>query len=320
MSYFKINIKDIKEAINEYKRSRKYIEEIINDTYLSLKNVDSGWNDDDAYSFIDTIKKDKLKINEYFSELDINYNNINKFIEKLEKICNKYNYNRTTNFLKFNNEKIGSIKNKISNAIEYLANAKRYLNYCNFDYDFEALSYVRKLENSITNKISELKSLLSYFANIDKEIINTINEYQNNLSKIKGIKLDLNLLEYNWKTTNFSINKTDMDMQKDLSAKSIKIDDFSNDIETDFTIDAKNSSDIKVTNMIVDEKVDYNVNYNNSKNTYISDMEKSEYNFNVNSVNNVKNVEIRDFTNDLESLVVQNYGNVKNSDGGIDEI
>lgn len=320
MSYFKINIKDIKESLNDYKYSRKYIDEILNDTYLSLKNVDSGWNDGDSYSFIDTIKTDKFKINEYFSKLDVNYKYISSFVEKIEKICNKYNYNRSTSSLKFNDQKIELIKNKINNAIEYLSNAKRYLIYCDFDYDFEALSYVRKLEKSITNKKNELSTLLSSFSNIEKEVVNTLNEYQSYFSKNKGMELNLNLMKYNWKTTNFSIKKTDIDMPKNLSAKSIKINDFSNNIETDFTTDTKETSDIKVTNMIVDEKVDYNVNYNNSKNTEIGDIEKSKYNFNVNNVNNVKNVEIRDFTNDYDSLTIKNYDNIKNSDGGKDEI
>ena len=70
MSYFKLDIPKLDDAISSYKFNKKNYLEDVNIVYSNLGYTESAWNDPNAYTFIERIKSDKYKLNNYFNYLD----------------------------------------------------------------------------------------------------------------------------------------------------------------------------------------------------------------------------------------------------------
>ena len=92
MIYFKLDIPRINKNLDDYVNNKKEFMDSMNLIYGMLYNVDGVWNDNNTENFLQKIKEDKNKIDDYFYNLDKIYKEIGIFKNNIDTICRNSNY------------------------------------------------------------------------------------------------------------------------------------------------------------------------------------------------------------------------------------
>ena len=206
MTYFKLDIPKVNESISRYKEIKSNCLEDIDLVYRGLGYTESGWNDPNAYTFIEKTKRDKYKIKEYFSYLDNLYNEINQFKTNIDDICNKQGYRRNTLTLKFDDSDIDMCKKYLDNAIILLNNSLNKINISDFKLDFEYLNLVYNLRSEIKNIRKSISNLLDDVSTFTNSINHEINNSKFRLKRIANFDFNLKTTDYRWKVANLDVN------------------------------------------------------------------------------------------------------------------
>lgn len=204
MSYFKLNISNLENSINQSKNSIKLLEEDINTTYNNLSNVDSAWNDVNGQSFKEVIKKDKYETNEYLDNLKELLYVLEEFKNNLLRICLKVSENDKVS-LYFNNDILNKIETKINNIFTNLTNINKYLNI------LENTDFSRKIIYNLKNEIKQIKAdCLIIHENIKTFSLSVEKELDNTKEKIKKVSqkciYNVEILQFNWQVEDITIN------------------------------------------------------------------------------------------------------------------
>ncbi len=206
MTYFKLDIPKVNESISRYKEIKSNCLEDIDLVYRGLGYTESGWNDPNAYTFIEKTKRDKYKIKEYFSYLDNLYNEINQFKTNIDDICNKQGYKRNTLTLKFDDSDIDMCKKYLDNAIILLNNSLNKINISDFKLDFEYLNLVYNLRSEIKSINKSVTDLLDNISSFTNSINNEIYNSKYRLKRIANFDFNLKTSDYKWKVADIDTN------------------------------------------------------------------------------------------------------------------
>ena len=163
MTYFKLSIPKLNDAISSYKNAKKECLDDIGMAYKCLAYTGSAWDDSNALYFIEKNKKDKYKITEQFEYLDNLYNEINQFKKNIDNICHKYGYKNNSVSLKFDDSDINLCKKYLNNAISYLNICLNNINISDFESDFKYLNLVYTLRTEIKNIKASINNLISAY-------------------------------------------------------------------------------------------------------------------------------------------------------------
>ena len=199
MIYFNINFNDLNSSIISYKKNKNMFIEDIKNIYSSLNNVDSGWNDSNSSSYIESLKVDKFKINNYFEELDKLYDQIENFKNNIQNISSKYFCKCNFQKIKYDDNKIDLCIDKLNQIYGYIANAQNYINRCSFDSDFKARYQFNVLKSSVNNMKKDSNDIINKLNSLKKSVNNLVYDNKISIKKVSDIELDIKPLKYEWK-------------------------------------------------------------------------------------------------------------------------
>jgi len=202
MMRFKINFKNLKQSINDYKRSCNDTLENISTINSYLRNTDSGWNDSKTYGYLQTIKMHKYKIKNYFYDLNNLFNEIDAFKRKFNQLSYKYFNKKDFNIITYDESKIDNCINKLNDVLTYLSNAQYYINNYQYNDKFNEIYKLRSLRNTINYMINDVNNILNKLKNLKREVNIIINDTRGRINKKSNIELDIKPLEYQWKVNN----------------------------------------------------------------------------------------------------------------------
>ena len=274
MTYFKLDIPKVNESISRYKDIKINCLEDINIAYSGLGYTESAWNDQNAYTFIETIKKDRYKLNEYFSYLDNLYNEINQFKTDIDTICNKQGYRANSIVFKFDDSQIEDCKQYLRDVIPLLNDSLNRININSFSADFEYINSVYKLRSEIRSAKTMVNNLLADIDNFVNSVNNEIYDSKFRMNKLGKYQFNIKTTDYIWNTTtpNTKVSKAELPKLEGIRSNSINID-------------IKGNRDINVSNNITN----YSINNNtiDLKEENISNVNKNinQYDINNNKMN-----------------------------------
>lgn len=206
MSYFTINISKLNNSIESYKTTRSDLNDDLSSIYESLKNTDAGWMDNNSVAFMNVLKNDKFDIDNYLSDMDRLYKQIESFKDDIDTVCSRYGFKKNTVTLKFDGAKIDRILSKLQGVLTYLNNTLQYVEMCNFDSSFSAYYRVKKLKTEIKSIRGLVNNVISEIKKFKKSIDNVISEHQMEFPRVVGFDLNIEPLEYIW-----SLNSPDLE-------------------------------------------------------------------------------------------------------------
>lgn len=160
-----IKLKDelvkIKKSIDDYEY-----------TYINLYNLFSSssffWNDQNANSFFESIKKEKLENNIYIFEIKKLYECYNYIVNKYEYIGNKIKVDFK------NSDKIINKLEKCSNKLSEIINLYNNLNIPIYNSMYSTIiieqNKLKKNKVNIDLLITDIKNKLNYISELEKKI------------------------------------------------------------------------------------------------------------------------------------------------------
>ena len=221
MTYFKLDIPKINENLSRYNEIKNNCLENIGFIYNGLGYTESAWNDSNAYNFIEKVKSDKYKTNEYFEYLNSLYNEINNFKTNIDNLCSKQGYRKNTITLKFDD-------NEIEQAKKYLENAKWYLNDClnkinvsDFEGNFDDLSLIYNLRSEIKSVRNTIDNIIEEVKEFVKSVNNEIVDSRVRIKRLGNFDFGLKVSEYKWKVADLNVKKVDISNLEEYSNASI---------------------------------------------------------------------------------------------------
>lgn len=276
MTYFKLDIPKVNESVSSYKTKKNNCFEDINLVYNGLGYTESAWNDQNAYSFIEKVKKDRYNLNEFFVYLDNLYEEINTFKNNIDDICAKQGYRRNTIIFKFDDSSISLCKEYLNNAVTYLNYALNRIDINDFPDDFEYTNKLYDLRSEIKSIRNSIKNLINDIDKFVSQVNNEIYDSKNRLKRLGTSNFNLKVTDYKW-------GITDLNAKVNVN-KSIQTYNQVNNVKTNFKV---NNEDLELNETFFDlnmTKVDLkdqdSINkLNNSLNTYStiqSDIELEE--------------------------------------------
>ncbi len=291
MTYFKLNIPNINNNIDRYRYYKKNILNDLSYVYRGLSYTQNSWNDTNSYSFLDKVKKDKYKLNNYFNYLDGLYTEIETFKNNIDNICYKYGYKRNFTTFKFDDNKINDCKRNLNNIIALMNNSLNYININKFGTDFENINLIYTLRNEIKNIKKLTSNLLNTIDNFTRSINNELYNSRFRLTRKKGYEFDLKVSNYNWKLNDMRVMKKDLDRTLSISN----------------TVDNKINKNIEVNNKL---SSDINNSYQNNNNIEFSKQERikginnnlNSYMTNNTAIDKLKEEDIKGLNNNINSI------------------
>ena len=293
MTYFKFDIPKINENISMYKDIKQNCIEDVNLVYRVLGYTESAWNDPSAYAFIEKVKRDKYKLNEYFNYLDRLHGEISQFKENIDNICSKYGYRRNSITLKFDDSELESCKKYLNDAITLLNDCLNKI-YPYSYYKYGCVNSVYTLQEEIKLMKKNINTILKSITDITKSINNEIEDSKFRLKRISGFEYGLKTTDYNWKSVDLNAKKDTVDVTSMMNYSGIgignaKIEEVSNE-----TVNLENKHTIYSSNIKSNELK--NVEQEHSINEVTPHSIKTKRDDEV-DLDDVKKVKLNDYTN-----------------------
>lgn len=282
MTYFKLDIPKVNEAVSRYKNIKKDCVDDINLIYNGFKYTDSAWNDFNSIQFMEKTKKDKYNLTEYMTYIDNLYNEISKFNSNIDSILYKQGCKKGSVFFKFDDSYINECIKYFNMVITLMNDSLDRINITAFKPDFEYLGLVYTLRSEIYSIRSAVTDLINDLNSFVSSINNEINDSRYRMKRIDNYDFNLKTINYKWKTT-------------DLDIKSIKQEEIQ---------DYSKINKVKIDTVIKDNKIStlspiYNVDDNKIK---LDDLDNPRVT-NV-SLGNINRAEIE--FDDIQKVSIQN--------------
>lgn len=224
MSYFTINISKLNNSIEGYKNTRTDLNDDLSSIYESLKNTDAGWMDNNSVAFMNVLKNDKFDIDNYLSDMDRLYKQIESFKDDIDTIVNRYGFKKNTVTLKFDGTKIDRILSKLQGTLTYLNNTLYYVDLCNFDSSFSAYYRVKKLKTEIKSIRVLVNNVISEIKKFKKSIDTVILDHQVEFPRVVGFDLNIEPLEYIWSLNSPELKDVELNDNKTFTTSRRTID------------------------------------------------------------------------------------------------
>ena len=209
MTNFKIDVSLLNEDIAVYKECKNNCLVDLGVIYNSLKNTDTGWKDNNTTTFLNILKRDKYKIDEYFRKLDLLYKQLETMRNGFENLLAKYGYNKKAT-LSYNDEYYQSCISSLNNVIGYLNRALSYANCCRFKKDYISRAEVYALKNEIKRMRTNARNLVGRINGFRTRINRILGTASSGISKIGEIDLKLAPFLYNWNLVDSTIVKKEI--------------------------------------------------------------------------------------------------------------
>ncbi len=205
MTAFKLNITKLKENVNNYKKNVNYCKSDITSIYDNLKNANAGWNDSVATSFVNEIKNDKYKLDDYFEKMDSLYKQVEFLTLSFDNLLAKYRYNKVST-ISYNDDYYSGCIQNFKNVISNLDSALAYLDSCNFKATFPEIYKVYQLKTEIKKIKIDIDNLINSIMVFKREVDKILSDVNSNIGKIEDISLDIDVKTYNWKLVEIDTN------------------------------------------------------------------------------------------------------------------
>lgn len=192
--YFKINIDNVKQAIDSNSKGYKSLKSKNNDVYRNLFYSKESWSDINTNKFIDDAKRNSLNIDEFITTLETYNGYLENLLSNINAICKRYT-SANIKTIKFDDSTLASINAGLDNIVSYMNNVIRTANsISNLDVDSSfSPAYAIRRANNVKNLVSELKEDLRAFTTDIKTSTEGF--------KDKTGKLNLNLKVNKYKAT-----------------------------------------------------------------------------------------------------------------------
>ena len=265
MTYFKLDIPKLSEQIYTYRYLKKASLEDLGFVYSGLGYTESAWNDNNSKLFLDIVKNDKYKVEEYFNYLDSIYDEIDKFKVNIDNICYKQGYKTSSVILKFDDTDMESCRKNLTNAIDYLKTALDNLDITAFPDNFEYMDLLYELKDGLSDSIKIINTLGTDIANFLKDINNEIEDSKYRMGKISSYDFNLKPLKYTWSMVDIDTKQNDKIIEQYNALKNSK------EVENIVSQKSINLEDIdKVSGL----HNGYEEKYADEKNIWLEDIDK----------------------------------------------
>lgn len=196
MAYFKLDVYKADESIVEFKKYKTNYVEDLELFFGSLDSVESCWNDTNSPVFRDCVRKDKDKVMNYLSSIDLLCNRMENFNDELKKIVSSFGFSSNSCIVKFDDSQIDDCKNKLSNVIYYLNNALYTINnrllYSNYKYK----NHLYNLRSQLYNAINITNQIKSNFEKYVNSVSGLLEKYNDQINDIDDLDLKIDKIQY----------------------------------------------------------------------------------------------------------------------------
>ena len=210
MTAFKLNIAKLKDNVTNYHKNVNNCKDDFGSIYANLRNVDTCWNDAVATSFVNEIKSDKYKLDNYFESIDSLYKQVEFLQLSFEKLLGGYGYNRAS-VINYNDDNYMSSLQSFKNAIANLDSALAYLNSCNFKATFPEIYKVYQVRAEIKKLRESINNLIELVMVFKKSVDKILSDVKTNTSKIDDISFNIDEKVYNWSLLDLDVKRIDSD-------------------------------------------------------------------------------------------------------------
>ena len=205
MTALKLNIAQLKDNVSNYKKNIDYCNSDFESVYGNLKNVDACWNDSVSTSFINEIKNDKYKLDNYVKRIDSLYKQV-EFLElSFENLLAKYRYNKVS-VISYDDDYYSLCIQNFKNVIADLDSALAYLDSCNFKATFSEIYKVYQLKAEIKKIKVTIDNIINDLMVFKKTVDKILSDVNSNVSKLEDVSFDIDEKVYNWKLVDFDVN------------------------------------------------------------------------------------------------------------------
>lgn len=184
MAFFVLDLNNMESNIDSFNDKILDLKDELGITYDRLMNIDSCWNGISSSEFIEIVKSDGYKIDEYLDGLCYLYNELSVFINGIRKVCKKSGYRDVYN-IRFDDS-------RVSDCLAHLNFIVEILNKCVYKMGSSSEKADRLLE--VIQMVNDYKdNLFTFKTNIN----NFLSENRNKVGKNDVNQLNIPLIKYN---------------------------------------------------------------------------------------------------------------------------
>ena len=196
MAYFKLDVYKTEELISEFKSYKNNYTDDLDLLFGSLDGVESCWNDTNSPVFKDIVRKDKEKIDNYLSNIDLLCNRMTNFNDELKKIVSSFGFSSNKCIVKFDDGQIDDCKNKLSNVVYYLNNALYTINNKLLYSTYKNKNHLYYLRNQLYGAVNITNEIKSNFEKYVNSMTGLLEKYNEQINNIDDLDLELKKIEF----------------------------------------------------------------------------------------------------------------------------
>lgn len=207
MTYIKVNITEISDCIEQYGKYKNDCYDSILTNYALLENSDSCWVDQAGIDFREIIKKDRLKIVDYFDNLDLMCKELKSFNDDLMSILSKAGYSKQKKMIfEFDDSRISSCNSYLNSAKSYLNSAIYIINYYLLSSNYENKNIFYNMRSNLYSAINTIDTIKSNINKFDRSVSNAVTTHSSSIKKVNGLDIDVKNVEYAGNIVNLTQN------------------------------------------------------------------------------------------------------------------
>lgn len=205
MSSFSLNLSQARENIAKSRHNLKNYEENLNLYLSSVLNIDSAWNDNNTMGFIDTVKKDRLDLNDQISGLSKYLNIIDNFCDSLTNVI----------LSNFNISNLNSIFYDLNNLNKIIASVNNIYFYVDANYDilkdskipldFKYYKELKELENEYFEYKKSIKKLKNKLINVKSDVEELISRTKSRVDRFEIDYISRSVCEHSYKVASAAL-------------------------------------------------------------------------------------------------------------------
>lgn len=192
MATFNINLGKFKEFQSSLDISNKKFSGINNQIFTKISRVDTLWNDSNTEVFLNQLKSDKNKIDQYNDNAKNLTDAIYNFINSLVSVAKKCNSSDNGNII-YNGFQAKNMVNNCITAYNFLQDAKNKLNYLDIPFTFKYRGQIKDMKY----QIMDINDLLKRITDDLNDVVSSIERAFDNIQSTPRLDtLNLRQMDY----------------------------------------------------------------------------------------------------------------------------
>lgn len=201
MTKFRLNISKVNEHCQSIENSLKRYDELSDKIYANVKNSNNVWIDPASLGFNQIVRQDESVLKDIKISLEKYHNNLINFSSELGNIFKSRGYSLTDISIYYDSSYVDICIDKLNSTSSLLQNVLKDFSNCIVPEDFEYLSNINDVYNSVFNLNNHLLEINEDISSIRKSIDILIGDSIKRNSDIELITCNDKVTRFNWSIT-----------------------------------------------------------------------------------------------------------------------